>query len=196
MAKSEATVDRRVRKTKKLLLDGLTQLMQTKDVSEISVKELSDLVDINRGTFYLHYSGTYDLLEKIENEILGSIQQVIEEYLNHDDAKNDSAITAIYPIGVYIMENADICRCLINNKASSDFIDKFQELIFKNLLNITSIKHPKAANKSNEYYFSFITYGVIGVLKCWLSKKPMPPVDEVAKLVDKFIISVSNGTLK
>ena len=55
MAKSEATVDRRVRKTKKLLLDGLTQLMQTKDVSEISVKELSDLVDINRGTFYLHY---------------------------------------------------------------------------------------------------------------------------------------------
>ena len=64
MAKSEATVDRRVRKTKKLLLDGLTQLMQTKDVSEISVKELSDLVDINRGTFYLHYRDIFDMLNK------------------------------------------------------------------------------------------------------------------------------------
>ena len=188
--------DRRIRRTKKLLKQALAELMEQKDFNDITVKDITEKADLNRGTFYLHYSGTYDLLEKIENEILGSIQQVIEEYLNHDDAKNDSAITAIYPIGVYIMENADICRCLINNKASSDFIDKFQELIFKNLLNITSIKHPKAANKSNEYYFSFIAYGVIGVLKCWLSKKPMPPVDEVAKLVDKFIISVSNGTLK
>ena len=188
--------DRRIRRTKKLLKQALAELMEQKDFNDITVKDITEKANLNRGTFYLHYSGTYDLLEKIENEILGSIQQVIEEYLNHDDAKNDSAITAIYPIGVYIMEYADICRCLITNKASSDFIDKFQELIFKNLLNITSIKHPKAANKSNEYYFSFITYGVIGVLKCWLSKKPMPPVDEVAKLVDKFIISVSNGTLK
>lgn len=61
--------DRRVRKTKALLLKGLMQLMETKDIRDISVKELSDLVDINRSTFYLHYSDIYDMLAQIENEL-------------------------------------------------------------------------------------------------------------------------------
>ena len=81
MAKSEATVDRRVRKTKKLLLDGLTQLMQTKDVSEISVKELSDLVDINRGTFYLHYRDIFDMLNKTEDELFSRFNEIVEKDL-------------------------------------------------------------------------------------------------------------------
>ena len=42
--------DRRVRKTKALLQQGLIRLMREKDVKDISVKELSDLADINRGT--------------------------------------------------------------------------------------------------------------------------------------------------
>ena len=53
---ADAKTDRRVRRTKALLLQGLMQLMETKDVKDISVKELSDQADINRGTFYLHYS--------------------------------------------------------------------------------------------------------------------------------------------
>ena len=81
MAKSEATVDRRVRKTKILLLDGLTQLMQTKDVSEISVKELSDLVDINRGTFYLHYRDIFDMLNKTEDELFSRFNEIVEKDL-------------------------------------------------------------------------------------------------------------------
>lgn len=48
--------DRRVRRTRTLLTRGLIQLMKEKDIKEISVKELSDLADINRGTFYLHYT--------------------------------------------------------------------------------------------------------------------------------------------
>ena len=53
---AQEKMDRRVRRTKTLLLQGLIQLMEVKDIKDISVKELSDLADINRGTFYLHYS--------------------------------------------------------------------------------------------------------------------------------------------
>lgn len=47
--------DRRVRKTKTQLRNGLAMLMKEKSVDEITVKELVDQVDINRSTFYLHY---------------------------------------------------------------------------------------------------------------------------------------------
>jgi AcrR family transcriptional regulator len=58
--------DRRVRRTKKLLTQALTELMQQKQVKEITVKELTDLADMNRGTFYLYYKDIYDMLESIE----------------------------------------------------------------------------------------------------------------------------------
>ncbi|MFR9234049.1 MAG: hypothetical protein ACLVLH_14030 [Eisenbergiella massiliensis] len=41
-------VDRRVRKTKARLTEVLLTLMKEKEVKDISVKELSDLADINR----------------------------------------------------------------------------------------------------------------------------------------------------
>ena len=48
-------IDRRVRKTKQQLQDGFIYLRKQKDLKEITVKELCELTDLNRGTFYLHY---------------------------------------------------------------------------------------------------------------------------------------------
>ena len=73
-------VDRRVRKTKAQLRAGLARLMQKKSIKEITVKELVDEVDINRSTFYLHYSDIYQMLESIETELMDEIAQVIEAH--------------------------------------------------------------------------------------------------------------------
>ena len=62
----DENVDSRVRRTKRLLRQGLTELLKEKSIKKITVRELSDRVDINRGTFYLHYKDIYDLVEQIE----------------------------------------------------------------------------------------------------------------------------------
>ena len=46
---------RSVMRTQNLLKTGLIELMQEKPVQQITVKELVEHVDLNRGTFYLHY---------------------------------------------------------------------------------------------------------------------------------------------
>ena len=66
----EKKTDRRVLRTRKMLLEGLTDLLKEKDIKDISVKELADYADINRCTFYLHYKDVYDMLEKIEIEFV------------------------------------------------------------------------------------------------------------------------------
>ena len=70
--------ERRYRRTEKMILDGLTTLLQSKSIKEISVRELSDLVDINRSTFYLHYADIYDLLEKTEERLLAELSNAVE----------------------------------------------------------------------------------------------------------------------
>ena len=54
--------------------------MQTKSIKEITVKELVDEVDINRSTFYLHYTDIYQMLESIEDELEGEINQIVNNH--------------------------------------------------------------------------------------------------------------------
>ena len=69
MAERE-TEDRRVRKTKKQLRSALTSLLLEKDISRVTVRDVADLADVNRGTFYAHYSDVYDLLHQLEDDLL------------------------------------------------------------------------------------------------------------------------------
>ena len=69
--KNETHEDRRVRKTKRSLRDCLIRLMKEKKIQDITVREISEMADINRGTFYLHYKDIYDLLEHVESDFAG-----------------------------------------------------------------------------------------------------------------------------
>ena len=55
-------MDRRVKYTKKVIKDTFLSLLEKKNISNISVKELCEMADINRGTFYRYYIDIYDLL--------------------------------------------------------------------------------------------------------------------------------------
>lgn len=44
-------VDRRVRKTRRQLRECLITLLKEKKVQDITVRELTDMADLNRGTF-------------------------------------------------------------------------------------------------------------------------------------------------
>ena len=69
--------DRRVRRTQKLLKESLVQLMSEKAFKDITIKDITERADLNRGTFYLHYSDTYDLLTAMENGVLEDFQEMI-----------------------------------------------------------------------------------------------------------------------
>ncbi|MBP3209850.1 MAG: TetR/AcrR family transcriptional regulator, partial [Oscillospiraceae bacterium] len=65
--------DRRVRRTKKLLTQALTELMQQKQIKDITVTELTEKADMNRGTFYLYYRDVFDMVEKIEDDMFSAL---------------------------------------------------------------------------------------------------------------------------
>ena len=52
--------DRRVKYTKKALKNSLIDSLKEKTIEKITVKELCEKADVNRGTFYSHYSDQFD----------------------------------------------------------------------------------------------------------------------------------------
>ena len=74
------STDRRVRRTKQLLMHALFTLMKEKSYNDITVKELCEAADINRGTFYLHYRDIYDMVEQIEQDMLFQFEALISAH--------------------------------------------------------------------------------------------------------------------
>lgn len=62
-------MDLRVKRTKTNIINAFLKLCAKKPPERITVKELADLAEINKATFYLHYKDIYDLLETLENDL-------------------------------------------------------------------------------------------------------------------------------
>ena len=71
--------NRRVRNTRKQLREALLALMRDKPIHEITTKELTERADLNRGTFYLHYTDIYDLLHNVEDDLIEQFDQVLND---------------------------------------------------------------------------------------------------------------------
>src|ERR1700685_3914371 len=59
---AEAT-DRRILRSRQMLMEALRRLLNHKEFSDISVQEIADEATLNRATFYLHYADKNALLQ-------------------------------------------------------------------------------------------------------------------------------------
>ena len=71
--------DARVRYTRMRIREAFFRCLREKPVNKITVKELCELAEINRATFYTHYLDPFDLLEKLEEETLQGIESFISK---------------------------------------------------------------------------------------------------------------------
>ncbi len=97
--------NRRTKLTKMLLKNSLIELMNDKAVNHITIKELCEKADLNRSTFYLHYTDQYQLLSEIENDLLEDTIQYLRNVTT--DCGTTLYITAFLK---YVKNNSSIFR--------------------------------------------------------------------------------------
>ncbi len=75
-------MDLREKKTKRSITNAFLQLRKTKELERITIKELTELAEISKATFYLHYKDIYDLSASLQNETI----QMILSGLSHPES--------------------------------------------------------------------------------------------------------------
>ena len=186
--------DRRVRRTQKLLKESLVQIMSEKAFKDITIKDITERADLNRGTFYLHYSDTYDLLTAMENGVLEDFQEMITAYM--PSRPGNGLMPVLLPIVHYIVENEQICKNLFENNVSNEFVTKFKELIRKNGGALIERLYPACQTADSEYFFEFITYGLIGIIKKWLDNGMPQTEEEIARMSSDAVLSLAGPFLR
>lgn len=171
-------IDRRVRKTKKLLLDGLTRLMSEKKINKITVKELTDLVDVNRATFYLYYNDIFDMVEKIETDMIVYLMDAFEEFSNKGKTF-ENALCLITRLFEYIKEYSQLCKILLGPDGDYAFVEKLKSSIKTAFPDIEQNEDPVLS----KYYMPFIISGCIGAIQLWLEDDMKTSIDDMAAFV-------------
>lgn len=65
--------------------EALLSLLQEKELNEIAISELCKTADVNRNTFYRHYSIPLDILLEIEDAVFEKLSAVLGKSTNMDD---------------------------------------------------------------------------------------------------------------
>ena len=178
--------DRRVRKTKSQLRKGLAHLMKEKSIGEITVKELVDEVDINRSTFYLHYSDIPTLLREIENEMMDEMKRAIHDH--PIDRENDSAFSFIKDIFQVLDRNREIGCALIGPYGDIGFIHKMEDLLEENSREVLLQMFPEKSGEMN-YFYSYCLNGCLGLVKTWLEDGEDKSPDYAADMTYRMVVS-------
>ena len=181
----EQSVDRRVRKTKKQLRQGLTQLMASKSIKEITVKELTDLVDMNRSTFYSHYRDIADLLNRIEQEMLTQFVEVVNKNMDRLSTEPLSLLLGVFE---FLAEYSDMCTALMSKNGDIAFVDKLKAILKEKCLHSWTQIYQGTDARLFEHYFAFIVSGCIGLFQNWLETGMTESPREMAALAERMIM--------
>lgn len=185
-------MDRRVRKTRATLRQCLGKLLKEKKIQDISVKEISEMADINRGTFYLHYRDVYDLLAHIESDLFDQYNEILDRHRPSEVSESPKLL--LTELLYFIRDNADLVQILIGPNGDIQFLNQLREVFrVKIMEHWDRALFPDPEDKDHQYFTSFVTEGGIGMLKLWVENDADRPPEEVAALLERFAFALNSA---
>lgn len=179
-------MDRRVRKTRKQLQDGFTSLLLEKSIKDITVKELCDRADLNRGTFYIHYKDIYDIAEQVENEMLEKLETLLTSHTYTGPDCN--LYPLILDLFILIKENSQFFTALLGNNGDIVFFNKLKSLLRDKCFKVwTNLCGSNKVDKF-EYLYNFRVCGCVGIIESWLKDGLKESPEEISEIVCSIMI--------
>ena len=191
----EKKQDRRVRKSKDSLKNSLIELMQSKSVNNITVKELVIKADLNRSTFYNYYCDIPDMLKKLEEELYTEFLYTIERHIYKCDKNIDISEGThefIEDMCNVIKDNYDFCKCIFSKNGDLNFLFELEEIIENHLRDQLKEKFDRKVDHLS-YVYSFFKSGYIGILKTWRKGGCKESTKEIADLTYNLLKGVINS---
>jgi len=177
--------DRRVRKTKKALREGLAELLLEKNIQSITVKELTDRADVHRSTFYANFKDIYDLYKHVEDLVVQEISEILSAEYDFDSRAFFGVLFR------YIADNKQLCRLVLGEAANSTFFQRISNLLEDSCVECWRREHNLTApTETMRPYAHFFLSGSLAVVGEWAASNFERPVVELmcmlAEIEDTF----------
>ncbi|MGD9605505.1 MAG: TetR/AcrR family transcriptional regulator [Bacilli bacterium] len=180
-------MDQRIKKTKRILKDTLTAMMQEQHFQNITVKDLTKRANINRGTFYLHYQDVPQMLSALEDEILFDLTKIVEK--KGPIGPELSVIPTLIELIDYLHKDLGFCKMLVGPHGDINFVEKLKQSMIVEAKKTVPDLVRKYDDTFIHFLMTFIVSGSIGVFQEWFKSDCQTPLPYIMEPCEKMIVN-------
>lgn len=180
--KTEKT-DRRIGKTKQSIRDAFISLLFEKEITQITVKELSERANINRKTFYMYYANIHDILDKLENEIIERLLHILKDCDFFD--KNFDVYAFFLSLNDVISGDLELYQRIVYSNSHTAIFTKAKEIIKASFLEKYDDSFPVSKDMFR-LYTEYAASGIMSIYIEWFTMGSQIPLEELAKAAGDF----------
>lgn len=164
------TVNNKRKKASQIKIQNtFIELLQSKDIEEISVTDICHIANLNRSTFYANYIDIYDLVEKMEEKMVSDFEELYDEEIEKKFNSND-----FLKLFYHIKENQIFYKTYFKLNFEMNFkATKYDVNLAKKYYN----------NQYIEYHMEFFKGGITSIIKMWLESQCKISPEELAEII-------------
>lgn len=166
--------------TRKAIMLGLLELLKKKSIDKVTVKDICDVCEINRNTFYYYFKDIYDVLNSIFTEEIEKNLKEVRDYKSfYEEYSKAAAILVEYKdvvIHVYNSKNKEIITNYLE-KVTADIVKEYIE---------AHLEDRKINEKDLMFISYFYSYAIIGTTYKWIE-------NGMSSQYDSFIRKISDS---
>lgn len=158
-----AKEDRRIQKSRDAIETAFLELLMKNGIEQITINDIADRANVNRGTVYLHYKDKYDLFAHCIDTKLAGLQKLCDSIM--EDQEPDEMKRAFLQIYQYLAADYGFFSTMLNNQGTPYFQEKFKKMIIKEMdKNLTD----KKSKMNREFSRQCKSAALTGVVEWWL----------------------------
>ena len=152
--------------TRRKLMDSFWKLYCDDGIDRVTVGAVTKCAGYNRGTFYEYFTDVYDLLDQLEDELLGELER---------------NVAAIVGAGLLV---------LLGDKGDPRFLVKVKRTMMPFFLQVTGVSE---GEPNVEYLAAFMFHTMFGLVSQWHENGRDLPPEEFLEMMQTLVANGVSG---
>lgn len=189
-------------KAERIIANSFFKLLEKKHFENISVKDITQNVELSRGTFYIYFDNKYDLVEKIEGKVFDRFVSIMKEIRNQGKQDYYSYIEQGFnPLFLkyfdHLEENCYEFKIMFSDNYISGFSNRLSRLIMQERMKTTNTWHNSNISVNNiqpltrRYREEVLSSLYISLFSTWINNDMDLEKEEIARLLSKMWLPLS-----
>lgn len=160
--------NKRRRESQEKIERAFIELLQTREIKDITVSDLIKITELNRSTFYANYLDIFDLADKTREKLEGEFSNLFADY-------------------DYFNEHSGGLRMFTHIKENQIFYKTYFKLCYddKHLVSIYDVARAEKEQVADNlrYHMEFFRNGLNAIIKLWLAGGCQESPEEMAEVL-------------
>lgn len=172
-------------RSRRMITNAYLELINEMPMEKVTVTKIVERADLNRSTFYAHFTCPQDVMNSIEKDAVDNLLKFVNEVPLGRFLKDP--LPLLMKVGDFINERKDYHKMIIYNNQSVGFLENLKEIIVARMMEdketITAAKNPLIIQTNLRFFVG----GYISLFRDWISGKLDMTLNDMTKMTARTI---------